>query len=104
MSCTGGSGYTSAPRTRRSTGGGPHASSHNGGVQVMKYGGARTLPQGEPVWFGCDVGKMMSNEYGVWDVNLYDLPSVYDTAFTLDKADRLIYHETLMTHAMLFPG
>ena len=56
------------------------------------------------MWFGCDVGKMMSNEYGIWDANLYDLPSVYDTAFTLDKADRLIYHETLMTHAMLFTG
>jgi len=56
------------------------------------------------VWFGCDVGKMMSNEYGVWDASLYDLPSVYDTAFALDKADRLAYHETQMTHAMLFTG
>jgi bleomycin hydrolase len=73
-------------------------------MQVMKDIAARTLQQGEPVWFGCDVGKMMSNEYGVWDVNLYDLSSVYDTAFTLDKADRLTYHETLMTHAMLFTG
>jgi bleomycin hydrolase len=70
----------------------------------MKDIAARTLQQGEPVWFGCDVGKMMSNEYGVWDVGLYDLSSVYDTAFTLGKADRLIYHETLMTHAMLFTG
>jgi bleomycin hydrolase len=59
---------------------------------------------GEPVWFGCDVGKMMSNDYAVWDAGLYDLSSVYDTAFTLDKADRLAYHETQMTHAMLFTG
>jgi bleomycin hydrolase len=56
------------------------------------------------VWFGCDVGKMMSSDYAVWDARLYDLPSVYDTAFTLDKADRLAYHETRMTHAMLFTG
>jgi bleomycin hydrolase len=73
-------------------------------MSVMKDIAARTLQAGEPVWFGCDVGKMMSNDYGVWDASLYDLSSVYDTAFTLDKADRLLYHETRMTHAMLFTG
>jgi bleomycin hydrolase len=73
-------------------------------MPVMKAIAARTLEQGEPVWFGCDVGQMMSSEYGIWDANLYDLPSVYDTEFTLAKADRLLYHETLMTHAMLFTG
>jgi bleomycin hydrolase len=73
-------------------------------MPVLKGLAARTLQDGEPVWFGCDVGKMMSNEYGVWDAHLYDLRSVYDTEFTLDKADRLVYHETEMTHAMLFTG
>jgi bleomycin hydrolase len=29
---------------------------------------------------------------------------VYDTAFGLDKAERLAYHESAMTHAMLFTG
>jgi bleomycin hydrolase len=73
-------------------------------MPVIKDIAARTLQAGEPVWFGCDVGKMMSNEYGLWDARLYDLSSVYDTAFTLGKADRLIYHESRMTHAMLFTG
>jgi bleomycin hydrolase len=73
-------------------------------MPLIKKIAAQTLRHGEPVWFGCDVGKMMSNEYGVWDASLYDLPSVYDTAFALDKADRLVYHETQMTHAMLFTG
>jgi bleomycin hydrolase len=76
----------------------------NVGVPLIKDIAAKALQDGEPVWFGCDVGKMMSNEYGIWDASLYDLPSVYDTAFTLDKADRLDYHETRMTHAMLFTG
>jgi bleomycin hydrolase len=73
-------------------------------MALMKDIAARTLEQGEPVWFGCDVGQMMSNDYGVWDAHLYDLPAVYDTSFSLGKADRLLYHETLMTHAMLFTG
>lgn len=73
-------------------------------IPLMKNLASATLQGGEPVWFGCDVGKMMSSDYGVWDAQLFDLTSVYDTAFTLAKADRLIYHETQMTHAMLFTG
>jgi bleomycin hydrolase len=73
-------------------------------MSLLKDITARTLENGEPVWFGCDVGKMMSNDFGIWDVNLYDLACVYDTEFTLDKADRLLYGETQMTHAMLFTG
>jgi bleomycin hydrolase len=84
--------------------GAPPVTYLNVDVPLIKDIAARALQAGEPVWFGCDVGKMMSNEYGVWDANLYDLPSVYDTAFTLDKADRLVFHETQMTHAMLFTG
>jgi bleomycin hydrolase len=84
--------------------GGPPVTYLNVDMALIKDIAARTLQQGEPVWFGCDVGKMMSNEYGVWDARLYDLASVYDTAFTLGKADRLVYHETQMTHAMLFTG
>jgi len=72
--------------------------------QVIKDVAAATLQDGEPVWFGCDVGKMMSNEYAYWDAGLYDLPSVYDAPFDLDKAARLSYHESAMTHAMLFTG
>jgi bleomycin hydrolase len=84
--------------------GAPPVSYLNVGMAVMKDIAAKAIGGGEPVWFGCDVGKMMSNDYGLWDVGLYDLPSVYGTAFTLGKADRLIYHETQMTHAMLFTG
>ncbi|HUB40745.1 MAG TPA: C1 family peptidase [Streptosporangiaceae bacterium] len=84
--------------------GGPRVIYLNVDMSAIKDIAAKTLQGGEPVWFGCDVGKMMSNDYAVWDANLYDLPSVYDTPFDLDKADRLAYHETQMTHAMLFTG
>jgi bleomycin hydrolase len=76
----------------------------NVGIDVIRDIASRTLQDGEPVWFGCDVGKMMSNDVAVWDAHLFDYPSVYDTAFSLDKADRLTFHESQMTHAMLFTG
>jgi len=84
--------------------GAPPVTYLNVDMSLIKDIAARALQAGEPVWFGCDVGKNMSNEYGVWDAELYDLPSVYDTSFTLDKAGRLVFHETQMTHAMLFTG
>lgn len=73
-------------------------------VPLMKEIAARKLLSGEPVWFGCDVGKMMSTEYGIWDRDLYALSALYGADFTLTKGDRLLYHESAMTHAMLFTG
>ena len=84
--------------------GGPPVTYLNVDIQLIKELAAATIQGGEPVWFGCDVGKMMSSDYGFWDAGLYDLTSVYDAGFDLDKAARLAYHESAMTHAMLFTG
>ncbi|MBI4639554.1 MAG: C1 family peptidase [Candidatus Tectomicrobia bacterium] len=73
-------------------------------ANLMKQIAMQTIIEGEPVWMGCDVGKMMHRDLGLWDAKLYDYEGVYDTPFTLDKSGRLQYHQTLMTHAMLFTG
>lgn len=71
---------------------------------TLKTLAAEAIKSGEPVWFGCDVGQMMEREAGVWDAALFDFAGIYDTSFELDKAARLEFHETLMTHAMLLTG
>ena len=38
---------------------------------------------GEPVWFGCDVGKMMRRDLGIWDEDLFDYGGVYDADLRL---------------------
>jgi bleomycin hydrolase len=73
-------------------------------IDLMKEIAQRTIVSGEPVWFGCDVGKQMERKLGIWDKDLFGYGALYDTAFGLDKAARLDYHESLMTHAMLFTG
>src|SRR5262245_46840496 len=73
-------------------------------IGLLKQLAMDTIRGGEPVWFGCDVAKQMRGDLGYWDARLFDYDAVYDTAFTLNKADRLLHHETLMTHAMLFTG
>ena len=73
-------------------------------IDTLKTIARRTIEAGEPVWFGCDVGKMMRRDLGLWDADLYDYEALYRTPFSLDKAARLTYGETQMTHAMLFTG
>jgi len=75
-------------------------------IDLMKNAAMRSITErSEPVWMGCDVGKMMHRELGIWDAELFDYESVYRADFAHhDKADRLTYHQTLMTHAMMFTG
>lgn len=73
-------------------------------VELLKRLAMEAIVGGEPVWFGCDVAKMMRADTGVWDAALFDYAAVYDAPFTMDKAARLTHHDTQMTHAMLFTG
>ena len=70
----------------------------------MKKLTQRTLEDGNPVWMGCDVGKMFRRDVGIWDAALFDYEGVYGITLGMNKAQRLDYHQTLMTHAMLFTG
>jgi bleomycin hydrolase len=73
-------------------------------MELIRELAMASLAGGEPVWFGCDTDQMSNTELGYWDAALYDLPGVYGADLSLDKADRLLHHQTLMTHAMLFTG
>ena len=62
------------------------------------------LKDGEPVWFGSDVGQFSDREKGYLSVDALDVKSLFNTEFKLDKKARLDYGESLMTHAMAFTG
>ena len=62
------------------------------------------LKDGEPVWFGSDVGQFSDREKGYLSVDALDVKSLFSTEFKLDKKARLDYGESLMTHAMVFTG
>ncbi|RKZ07786.1 aminopeptidase [Candidatus Fermentibacteria bacterium] len=73
-------------------------------MSVLKDMVQRQLMDGIPVWFGCDVGKYISRDRGILDMDIYDYEGVLRTEFSLDKAGRLDYGESVMTHAMVFTG
>ncbi|MGC8707254.1 MAG: C1 family peptidase [Athalassotoga sp.] len=64
----------------------------------------KMILDGNLVWFTADVGKMMEREKGILDTEIYDFESLYGTKFLFDKATRLDYGDSLMTHAMVFTG
>lgn len=73
--------------------------------QLKKFALAQ-LQDKKSVWFGCDVGKQFQGkQHGVLDLKAHDYKKVFGCEVqTLNKAERLIYRESLMTHAMLFTG
>eukprot|EP00088_Acartia_fossae_P049421 TRINITY_DN5442_c1_g1_i4.p1 TRINITY_DN5442_c1_g1~~TRINITY_DN5442_c1_g1_i4.p1 ORF type:complete len:482 (+),score=81.15 TRINITY_DN5442_c1_g1_i4:18-1463(+) len=68
---------------------------------------ARTsILSNEAVWFGCEVAKRIVPQQGHLDPEAHDYKLVFgtDLQLGLDKASRLIYGDTIMTHAMILTG
>ncbi|MDO5119860.1 MAG: C1 family peptidase [Coriobacteriales bacterium] len=64
------------------------------------------LRDGLPVWFGCDVAQSYVREEGIMDRAALDVDLLFGfpVEMCMDKAERLDYGESLMTHAMVFEG
>ena len=76
----------------------------NVSIDEMKKYAIKSIKNDEAVWFGCDVGKMFHRDLGVMDTDLYDYESFLGIDSNMDKATRLEYGDSQMTHAMLFTG
>ena len=59
-----------------------------------------------PVWFGCDVAQSYLREEGIMDTRALDVDGLFGFPVegALDRAERLDYGESLMTHAMVLEG
>lgn len=63
---------------------------------------AESIKQNEPVWFGCDVNKRILNKHGILDMAAYDFELMFgtDIQVNLTKAERVLYGDSMMIHAM----
>lgn len=73
-------------------------------IGVFKQAAIDMLVAGRPVWFGCDVGKFEERDLGILDPSIYEYDLVYGEGFMSDKAERIQYGQSLMTHAMVLTG
>ena len=62
------------------------------------------MQAGETVWFGSDVAQSSNRKAGVMAEGMHDVTASMDIRLTQDKAGRLDYSESLMTHAMVLTG
>ena len=73
-------------------------------MEQLKAAAIAQLKDGKPVWFGCDVGKCSIRENGMMDLSVIRADQLFGVSFPLNKAERLDYGHSLMTHAMVFLG
>ena len=73
-------------------------------IETLKQAAVDMIRDGHAVWFGCDVGKWLERKMGIMDPAIFDYELVYGTRFDLDKAGRLDYGQSRMTHAMVLTG
>lgn len=79
---------------------------NNQPIEVLMDMVVESVKANEAVWFGCEVAKRYDIKRGILDLALHDYESVFgtDVCLGLSKAERLLYGESSMTHAMLFSG
>ena len=73
-------------------------------VDEMKDLIIKQLKDGEVVWFGSNVVKDSDRQAGLLDTNLYRRDQLFDTNFTMTKAQMLDSGESMMDHAMVITG
>lgn len=73
-------------------------------AEDLKNAAIAQLKDGQPVWFGCDVGQESTRDGGIMDLDAIRAGELFGTTFGMNKAQRLDYGESLMTHAMVFQG
>ena len=75
-------------------------------VESLKHAAIAQLKDGLPVWFGCDVDQNYLQDDGMMGIDTMDVDGLFGVPVmaSMDKAARLDYGESLMTHAMVFQG
>lgn len=75
-------------------------------IEELEKAAVNQLKDGQPVWFGCDVGQWeySDKERAILDTKSQEYEKLFQVDLSLDKADALDYGDSLMTHAMTFLG
>ncbi|MBI4712661.1 MAG: C1 family peptidase [Planctomycetes bacterium] len=73
-------------------------------IKTLKQAAVDTIRRGEPVWFGCDVGKGLFRDGGIMHTRMFEYDKLLGTEFGMNKAQRVDYGDSLMTHAMVLLG
>ncbi|KAF8643843.1 hypothetical protein AX16_008860 [Volvariella volvacea WC 439] len=76
----------------------------NTDIDTLKNTVIKLIRAGQPVFFGCDVGKFSETAAGIMDPALFEYEEAFNITLGLTKAERLQVNESAMTHAMVISG
>ncbi|MDY0406124.1 C1 family peptidase [Virgibacillus sp. 179-BFC.A HS] len=73
-------------------------------MDTLKNLAVKQIKDNESVWFGCDVGEDSERKSGIMDTALFDYEKALGFSAHMSKAERLDYHDGMLTHAMVLTG
>jgi bleomycin hydrolase len=72
-------------------------------IAAIKEAVLKQVLEGEPVWFGCDVGQEHGPS-GILQTGIFDYTGLLGVDFGMTKEERIRYRESIPSHAMVFLG
>ena len=76
----------------------------NVAIDVLKRVAVKSLLDGEPVYFGADVGNDQDSEHGIMALDVFDYGTLFDIDLRMNKMQRLLSLEGAPGHAMVLIG
>lgn len=73
-------------------------------LNVLKESAIKSIKENEAMRFDCDVGALSLRKEGYLDDKMLDLDSLFDSSFSFDKGESLIFRNTTANHAMTLVG
>ncbi len=75
-------------------------------IESIKRAAVEQMKDGFPVWFGCDVAQSYIGKEGIMDTDSLAVDELFGFAVegSMNRAQRLDWGESVMTHAMVFEG
>lgn len=71
--------------------------------EIIKYT-AKSIRENQPVWFGCDVGTWLHHSLNLMDNKILNYESLINSSMHMSKKNRMLFRNSVMTHAMVFTG
>ncbi len=70
-------------------------------IEELKNLAMKSIVSGEPVRFGCDVGKEFDGKKGFLLPQIHDYEALLKVDFNMSKKERILYRQSIPTHAMV---
>lgn len=73
-------------------------------IDDMKKAIVKSLKDGEPIYFGCNVTQMSNRDLEIFDDDMYQYSKILEVDFSMTKEEMIDYHEISFEHVMVLTG